>query len=502
MSESAHHVATIAAKRGEYERAFQLELVSDELTTKAARETISAHVLDLVQRYEAESKQREINELTVRNEQQSIELRQRMLERRWLWTVLGASGVVLASGAYFLVRLNRSYALVETSNAQLQHSQTELQRQTSILQSILNSMADGVVVADEEGKFLLINPAATRLVGVAGNGAKASHWSETYGFFLPDQLTPYRSADLPLARAIRGEPCDNVEIFVRNMNLPDGRWLTVTARPLSDDQGSGRGGVAVFGDTTARKRAEEEIRAINIKLEQRVQERTAELQVANRELEAFSYSVSHDLRAPLRSINGFSRILLEDYQTKLEPAALETVLTIRAASQRMGQLIDDMLTLARVTRAEIRRSKIDLSALATTVAAEERAEHPDHSVTLEIEPALTTAGDPILMRAVLQNLFANAWKFTSKEPSARIEFGRMTTEAGPAFFIRDNGVGFDPQYGHKLFKTFQRLHSREEFPGTGVGLATVQRVIDRHGGRVWAESAMGRGATFYFTLSS
>jgi PAS domain S-box-containing protein len=363
-------------------------------------------------------------------------------------------------------------------------------------------MGDGVVVADQNGQFLLVNPASQRLIGLSFKNLEPQRWTEAYGFFLPDQTTPYPASDLPLARALRGEACDNVEIFVRNHVFLEGRWLTVTARPLRNGDNGSRGAVAVFGDMTERKRAEEEIRAVNLRLEHRVQERTAELQVANRELEAFSYSVSHDLRAPLRSINGFSRILLEDFRTKLEPSALETVLTIRAASQRMGQLIDDMLMLAKVTRTELRRSDFDLSELVAAVAAEVRGERPEQVVTLTIQPGLTAYADPNLVRAVLQNLLANAWKFTGKQSAARVEFGRTATEFGLAFFVRDDGVGFDPEYGHKLFKAFQRLHARDEFPGTGIGLATVHRIVHRHGGHVWAESTPGHGATFYFTLPS
>jgi signal transduction histidine kinase/ligand-binding sensor domain-containing protein len=249
-----------------------------------------------------------------------------------------------------------------------------------------------------------------------------------------------------------------------------------------------------------RELAAEKLRCLNLELEQRVQERTAQLQMSNQELEAFSYSVSHDLRAPLRSINGFSRILLEDHRERLNAEAVETINVIRAATQRMGQLIDDMLQLSRVARAELHKADFDISALAQELSTEIADEYPKLRVELVIQPGLSAHADRNLMRSVLQNLLSNAWKFSSKQETARIEFGREQLETETCFFVKDNGVGFPPEYGHKLFNPFQRLHARDEFPGTGVGLAIIQRIVHRHGGRVWAESSLGNGAVFRFTL--
>jgi light-regulated signal transduction histidine kinase (bacteriophytochrome) len=233
-----------------------------------------------------------------------------------------------------------------------------------------------------------------------------------------------------------------------------------------------------------------------------VLERTAELAAANRELEAFSYSVSHDLRAPLRSIDGFSQAVLEDYADKLDEPGRDHLNRVRAATQRMGQLIDDLLKLARVTRAEIRPTTVDLSALAANVLAELQKNEPGRRVEYRIEPGLTAEGDARLLRVVLDNLLGNAWKFAGKTANARIEFGATRGSDGtPSYFVRDNGAGFDMAYANKLFSAFQRLHSMNEFPGTGIGLATVQRIILRHGGTVRAEGRPGAGATFYFTLS-
>ncbi len=238
-----------------------------------------------------------------------------------------------------------------------------------------------------------------------------------------------------------------------------------------------------------RKSAEEEIQRTN-----------RELRAANKELEAFSYSVSHDLRTPLRSIDGFSQALLEDYADKLDSTALEHLQRVRRAAQRMAALIDDMLNLSRVTRCELHRETLDLSAMAKLIAAELQEAEPGRRVEFVIESGLAGVGDPQLLRAAMENLLRNSWKYTSGHPTARIEFGRSNEIDKHPFLIRDDGAGFDPRYADRLFGAFQRLHSAKEFPGTGVGLATVQRIIHRHGGEIWAEGAVEQGATFYFTL--
>jgi len=264
----------------------------------------------------------------------------------------------------------------------------------------------------------------------------------------------------------------------------------------------------------ALRESQEELQHHVTGLEQRVAERTqelearnetlrrnaAELLAANQELDAFAYSVSHDLRAPLRSIDGFSQIVLEDYAAHLDDAGRDALQRVRAATQRMGSLIDDLLKLARVTRAEMRTEAVNLSDIAQDITAELERTTPDRHVEFEITPGLRARGDPRLVRVALENLLRNSWKYTAKQPRARVEFGSMDENGERVFLIRDNGAGFDMKYMDKLFGVFQRLHSAAEFEGTGVGLATVRRIITRHGGRIWAEGAVDRGATFYFTL--
>ncbi len=249
-------------------------------------------------------------------------------------------------------------------------------------------------------------------------------------------------------------------------------------------------------EVAERKRAEDDIRKLNAQLVQR----SAQLEASNKELEAFSYSVSHDLRAPLRGIDGFSQAVLEDYDDKLDDSGRSYLQRVRAASQRMSQLIDAMLNLARLTRAEIHTQTFDMSAMAHSILDDLQKMEPEREVECIVANNLLATADPQLIRAVLENLLSNAWKFTRQQAKPRIEFGHGQYNGQAAYFVKDNGAGFDMTYAHKLFGAFQRLHAYTEFPGVGVGLATVHRIIQRHGGQIWPEGAVDEGAAFYFTL--
>ena len=258
--------------------------------------------------------------------------------------------------------------------------------------------------------------------------------------------------------------------------------------------------VGTILDITEQVLARQEIQRLNADLEQRVRERTAELQAANKELESFAYSISHDLRAPLRGIDGFSHLLAEEYSGRLDEQGRGYLDRVRRAAQRMGNLIDDILELSRVTRLGMRRARVDLSELAREILDERARSAPEQRAQIVLASDCIASGDPQLLRVMMQNLLENAWKYSARQAEPRIEFGCAVENGERVFYVRDNGVGFDMQYADRLFTPFQRLHSPEEFEGTGIGLATVARVVHRHGGRVWAESSPGQGALFRFTL--
>jgi len=278
------------------------------------------------------------------------------------------------------------------------------------------------------------------------------------------------------------------------------RYFKVRAVAFRNDKGQIVKWFGTNTDIDDLRQAEGAICTLNAELEQRVAARTMQLGDINKELEAFCYSVSHDLRTPLRSIDGFSLALLEDYEAKLDAEGKAHLHRIRGSAQHMGFLIDDLLKLSRVSRAEFVRERVDLSALAQAVVNELRSAQPERDVECVIQKGLLADGDARLLRIALDNLLGNAWKFTGRQPKARIEFDAVSSGGGTTFFVRDNGAGFDMKYGGKLFGAFQRLHKTEDFAGTGIGLATVQRVVARHGGRVWAEASPGKGATFFFTV--
>lgn len=345
---------------------------------------------------------------------------------------------------------------------------------------VLDSIRDAFVAVDREMKVTYVNARMARFwrrTPVQMIGTNLSEYTKEFG----DEgraLLHFREAlgsDRPLTFEVQTH----------------GRWYETRLYPFSD-------GVAAYvRDITRRKREQARVMEINAELERRVADRTEQLELANKELESFSYSVSHDLRAPLRAIDGFSQALVEDYGEQLDERARNYLDRVRKAAQRMADLIDALLKLSRVARASISFIPADITAIASSFLTELAEQHPDREVEVVVEQELSAFGEPHLIRALLENLLGNAWKFTRHTPHARIEVGR--TPAGE-FYVRDNGAGFDMAYGNKLFGAFQRLHSTEEYEGTGIGLATVARIVHRHGGSIRAEGAIGSGATFYFSL--
>lgn len=382
-------------------------------------------------------------------------------------------------------------------NALRAQAESELRSSRALLESILNSMGDGVVAADPEGRFTLFNPAAEQILGRGASAIPPQQWTEQFGVYLPDGVTPYPAEQLPLARALRGASVDCAEMRIRRSGEASAvHWLSVTARPMHDVEGRLTGGVAVFGNVTDRKRAEEEIRNLNHELEARL----ADLRASNQELEAFTYSVSHDLRAPLRQVHGFSKVIAEQYGSKLDAQGQHYLGRIEQGAAQMGRLIDDLLNLSRLGRQPLRRQPTQIAALVHEVRTELESEINGRTVEWRILSLPPVDCDPGLMKQVFANLLANSVKYTRPRERALIEVGVSGCNGDQAIFVRDNGVGFSMKYAGKLFGVFQRLHRADEFEGTGVGLATVQRIVHKHGGRIWADGEEGKGATFSFTL--
>ena len=377
-------------------------------------------------------------------------------------------------------------------------SQQALGESEARLRRLMEQAADAFFVHDEAGRFIEVNRQACESLGY--------HREELLGMTIADVDTGVPPEDIPalleklrtgghvtvMSTHRRRDGTEfPVEVRVGIFTVGQETLYLSLARDISERQAM---------EASLRER-EEKYRLLNVELEERVRQRTAELERANRELESFSYSVSHDLRAPLRHMDGFSKALLEDYADRLDDEGKNYLVRIRGGAQRMGRLIDDILQLADVSRSHLERRAVNLSGLAQVIVAALRQTDSDREVTFRIADGVKANGDPRLLRIVLENLFGNAWKYTGRRTGGTvIEFGVEDRGGEPVYLVRDNGVGFSMAYVEKLFQPFQRLHRAEEFEGTGIGLATVRRVIERHGGRVWAEGAEGAGACFYFTL--
>ncbi len=363
--------------------------------------------------------------------------------------------------------------------SKLDLSTKERRKAEERFRTLLESAPDAMVISRDDGRIVLVNAQTEKLFGFARDEL-VGHDVE---MLLPER---YREKEPQLRTGhfrdlgARGKEA-NPDLFGRRKDATEFP-IEISLKPLETDEGALVS--SAIRDVTERKRIETELR------------------LSNRELEAFSYSVAHDLRAPLRGINGLSRALLEDASDRLDDESKDYLRRIGAGAERMGLLIDALLSLSRVSRVELQRQAVDLTRMADAVIKQLRASQPDRVVEFVNEENVVSHGDPNLLRALLDNLLGNAWKFTAAHSQARIAFGYERREEAVVFHVKDNGAGFDMAYADKLFAPFQRLHKATEFPGTGIGLATVQRIVRRHSGEIWAEGAVGRGATFYFTLSS
>ena len=376
---------------------------------------------------------------------------------------------------------------------------TELNQRMSALAAseasfhgLFNTVYEAIYILDRDGRFLAVNDGAVRMYGYP----RETLVGRTPEFVSAPDRNDLAAVAAMMQRAFAGEPqrfefwgrrADG-EAFPKDVRLVRGTWFGQDVL------------IATADDITGQVQAREEIRRLNAGLEKRVQERTSELTAANRELESFAYSISHDLRSPLRAIDGFSHLLAEDYEDKLDHQGRDYLGRVRKAVQRMGTLIDDILELSRVTRQEMRREPVDLGRLAAELNEEIARAWPGKQPAISLPGRCLAEGDPQLLRLMLQNLLENAWKYSGRNPAPEIEFGCETLDGRQVCYVRDNGVGFDMAHAGRLFTPFQRLHKPEDFQGNGIGLATVARIVRRHGGRIWAESAPGAGATFRFTL--
>lgn len=361
---------------------------------------------------------------------------------------------------------------------------------------VVEAVNEVIFRTDTDGRLSFVNGVWRSITGYR---VEQSLGKPLVDFFHPDDRAGAEEQLLAVAAGRLPECHYELRLRTREGEI---RWIEAACRPITDAAGSKLGLAGTLDDISSRKVAELTLKNINQELEARVRLRTAELEASNRELEAFSYSVSHDLRAPLRAIDGFARILEEELDGKLDPGSRNHIDRIRKATQRMAHLIDALIELARLTRQSLHKETFDLSELALQVIEEIRAEDPERKAEVEITRGLIVTADRTLVRVLIENLFRNAWKFSAREEIARISFRAERERERRVFCVTDNGAGFDMAFAANLFRPFHRLHNGAEFAGTGIGLATVQRIIQRHGGVIWAQSRPGEGARFYFTLGS
>ena len=415
-------------------------------------------------------------------------------------------GVVYHDFWYDIVALTVAFAISIYIASEVEHDTLAEYRASRSARALAESRADFEGVFRSSNVLLaLIELTEDDFVYIEGNDTLARLFGRT-----PGTLPGMSGTDMGFSRA---EVIGWRSAFQRcaaegSLLIPEyhlqviqpSRWFHLSFTAIRNEAGKPVRFSGVGVDITELKQATESVRSLNLDLEAQVRDRTALLQAANKDLESFAYSVSHDLRTPLRTIEGFAAVIRDDHGTSLDPSIVDHLDRIRGASRHMGQLIDDMLMLSRASRVEMRREPVDVTRMARDVVADFRANRATRDVRVEVEPGLVANADPHLLRIVLTNLLGNAWKYTSQRDTASIQVGSETYEGERVFVVRDNGCGFDMRFVGKLFQPFQRLHAAEDFEGTGIGLATVSRIVRRHDGKVWAEGAIDGGAAFRFTL--
>jgi len=422
------------------------------------------------------------------------EYRIRHAERGDVWVSLNSQPVIEPDGA--IVWQGTLADVTNRKRSQIALAQSEAQ-----FEAVFANLAEGIVVFDPEGNMTHSNPAASAMHDIETPMTPASLRGFIQHFELRDadgRLIPV--TQWPLSRILRGETVTDVEAHVHNLARGWVKVFNYAGSLVRDAEGHARFGIVRLRDITAVKQAENQIHLLNTQLEQRVKDRTTELEVAVKELEAFTYTVSHDLRAPLRALDGFSQAVLQDFSAQVPETGQRYLKIIRESAQKMAQLIDDLLAFSRVGRLQPKMRTVDNAMLVRSALQQLAPMHEGRKVELRIGALPNASGDPAMLNQVWINLLSNALKYSRNAETAVIEVGAVHQVDRPVYFVRDNGVGFDMRYAHKLFGVFERLHRADEFEGTGVGLAIVQRIVQRHGGSVRAESAPGQGATFYFQL--